>query len=174
MHRPHPILAAGGFTLVELIIVCVVLAILSVSVTAAMGNLSGQRRAAAARQLQADLTFARQRAVATSLRTWVVFDTTADTYQVRVESLATPGFAAASVMIDPATRAPFTTRLSAIAPEADLTAAAFDSQPAVGFDYLGRPLATSGSLLAAAGTVSMSGGFTITVSPSTGLITLSP
>lgn len=164
-----------AFTLLELIVVCVLLALLGGGAAAAMGNLARQREGTAARQVQRDLSYARQRAVATGLRTWVVFSPAADRYDLRVESLASPGLAGATPLIDPATNRPFDVRLNLDAYDGvDLAAAAFDAQPSVGFDYLGRPLNSTGAALAAAGSVTLSGGHVVLVQRGSGLSTYTP
>ncbi|MCH8828973.1 MAG: GspH/FimT family pseudopilin [Planctomycetes bacterium] len=61
------------------------------------------RATLAARQLLRDLSFARQRAVATGTRSWVVFDTGNHSWSVLAEDPTTPGRTNASVIEDPAT-----------------------------------------------------------------------
>ena len=81
----------------------VILAVLSAAAIPAMQSMGDTRSAMAAKQLLRDLTFARQRAVATGVNTWVVFDTGAETWTVMSEDATTPGRAGASVLDDPGT-----------------------------------------------------------------------
>jgi len=156
----------GGFTLVELVAVIVIVAILAAAAVPTMSNLDGSRAAAAAKQLHSDVTFARQRAIATGTPSWVVFDTAAETWSVLAEDPDNPGRGQATVL--------FTVTLDVdrfIGVE--LITANFDSNPEVGFDWLGRPLDQSESELSADGTVTTTGGFTLTVHTGTGHVSLS-
>lgn len=163
-----------GFTLIELLMVCIVGALVAGSVSAAMGGLTRQRQLTAARQVQRDVQYARERALATGLRTWVTFTAASDLYEIRAESLTTPGLASATLITDAATGRTFSVRLNQDQyTGVDLVSATFDGQASVGFDYLGRPLRNTGALLSAAGTITLSGSHVITVTPESGAVTLS-
>ncbi len=88
---PRRLSRGGGFSLIELIAVMIVVGILAAAVAPVLSATARTRAAMAARHLVRDLTFARQRAVATGTRSWVVFDTAAETWTVLVEDPASPG-----------------------------------------------------------------------------------
>jgi hypothetical protein len=53
-----------------------------------------------------------------------------------------------------------------------ITSAVFDGDVEVGFDWLGRPLEAGETALSADGTVTLTGGYVVTVNAETGLATL--
>lgn len=163
----------GGFTLIELIAVIVIVSILAAVAAPSLANLGASRASAAAKQLLSDVTYARQRAIATGTPTWVVFNTGAETWSILEEDPNAPGRAGATTLNDPANGKPFTITLNSdpyIGVE--LVAAAFDGNPEIGFDWLGRPLNTTGSALAANGSVTITGNRVMTVYIGTGQIHL--
>ncbi len=166
-------LRGPGFTLVELIVVMVMMAVVAAVAVPSMNNMTTQRRALGARQVLRDLTYARDRSMATGTTHWVSFNLSGHSYSLLMENPASPGFAGATTISDPA-RGPgqaFVQRLNTgELSGCTLSAASFDSQTAVSFDHLGRPASTAGAL-AADGTVSLSGSWTVTVRRTSGLIT---
>jgi prepilin-type N-terminal cleavage/methylation domain-containing protein len=162
----------GGFTVIELIAVLLIVAVLAAAAVPSLDAMADTRSAAAARQLQADLTFARQRAVATGSVTWVVFDVSAETWSVLVEDPADPGRASATVVNDPATGRPFVQQLGVGSfVSVAIVSAEFDGDVEVGFDWLGRPLSAVETDLTAAGTVTLTGGHVVSVARATGHVT---
>lgn len=167
--------APAGFTAIELVAVLVVVAALAAMTVPALASLGTSRAAAAARQVQRDLGYSRQRAVATGTRTWVVFEPSAERYSVLAESQSMPGRASATVLADPASGRDFVQELSTGALAATgIVSASFDGAPEIGFDWIGAPLNSAESPLAGVGTVALSGGWTVSVAPTTGLVTLTP
>ena len=163
---------ATGFTLIELVAVIVIIAVLAAVAAPALDSLSDTSATMAARTLLHDLTFARQRAVATGTVTWVVFDTGAETWSVLAEDPDNPGRAAAAVLTDPATGGNFTCTLgTGTFAGVAITAAAFDGDVEVGFDWLGRPLNAAEADLAAQGSVTLTGNHVVNVAIGTGTIT---
>jgi prepilin-type N-terminal cleavage/methylation domain-containing protein len=166
---------SGGFSLIELIAVMVIVGILAGSAIVSMGTATGNRQSVAAKQLLRDLTFARQWAVATGTRSWVEFDTTNHLWKVRAEDTSSPGWITAIVMVDPATGGEFVQKLNV----GDflgvkITSAVIDGDTWVGFDWLGRPLdkGDEETPLPADGTVTLSGGFGVTINKNTGHVIL--
>ena len=174
-NRPRRLSGGGGFSLVELIAVMVVIGILAGTAIVSMSSTTGNRPAMAAKQLLRDLTFARQRSVATGTRSWVDFDTVSHTWTVLAEPPdTTPARSNAAILTDPATHAPFVQELDTgpfIAVQ--LTSVDFDTEDWIGFDWLGRPLKKTAETtpLTANGTVQLTGGHTVTVNKDTGHIT---
>jgi len=164
----------GGFTLIELVAVLVIVAVLAAAVAPSLQAMADTRAAMAGKQLLADLTFARQRAVATGTRTWVLFDAGAETWSLLAEDPSDPGRAGAATLTDPADGRPYAITLGTdpfvgVA----ITAVAFDGADEVGFDWLGRPLNAEEAELAANGTVSLTGGHIVRVATGTGHISYS-
>ena len=161
----------GGFTLVELVAVMIVIAILAAAVVPALESVDDGRAAIAARSVHRDLVHARQHAVATGTATWVVFDPDAETWSLLAEDPSTPGRANAATMTDFATGHSFVQVLGTDdLVNAELVSVAFDGDVEVGFDWLGQPLNAAETALAADGTVVTSGGHSITVVFGTGHI----
>lgn len=165
----------GGFTFIELLAVMVVVAIMALVAIPTITTLSADRSAIAARQLLRDLSFARQRAVATGTRSWVVFDTVAHTWTILVEDPLAPGRAGAAVIQDPATGHDFVQTLDAneFAGVQFLTVD-FDGNLEVGFDWLGQPLNDTEADLVALGSVTFSGNDVVEVQIETGYVTFTP
>ena len=70
--RPH---RGGGFSLIELVAVLVIAAIMAAVAVPTLSSLAATRAWAAAKLVARDLTYARERAMTTGLRTWVGFKT---------------------------------------------------------------------------------------------------
>ena len=81
----------GGFTLVELLAVLIMLAIISAVVVPALTSVNATRQAAAASRLVRDLQLARQRSVARGVRTLVVVNADQQQYALFIEDPAAPG-----------------------------------------------------------------------------------
>lgn len=161
----------GGFTLIELVVVMLLTAILAASAIPAISSISNTRQIVAAKTLQHGVTLARQNAVATGMRTWVVFDATAETWSVLVEDPQNPGRTNAKAMTDAATGHDFLEQLdTGDFSNVQIISAAFDGGSEIGFDWQGRPLNDAENDLAANGLVVLSGNHRITVEVETGHI----
>ena len=101
-----------AFTLIELVAVMVVLAVLAAAATIQASSTSATSRLQwASRQVARDLSFARERAMTTGITHWCRFDTSGQYYTILAEDPATPGYASATSVTDPATQASFVTRV---------------------------------------------------------------
>ncbi len=168
----------GGFSLIELVAVMVIVGILAGAAVVTLSSATDNRATMAAKQLVRDLTFARQRAVATGTPSWIDFDPApgAETWTVKAEdpvSVAT-GYLDATELTDPATGQNFvqTLGVGSFAGVA-LSAAGFDGYAILGFDWLGQPWTYDGATeiaLVPDGTITISGGHTVTVEAGTGHI----
>lgn len=160
-----------GFTLVELVAVMVLVAILAAAALPSIDRLQASRVGAAHQQLLGDIAYARQRAVASGVRSWIVFDVGAQTWTHREEIPALPGLANAAVVDDPATGEALVVTLGVDEyVGVSLASAGFDGGAAIGFDWLGRPFNANETALAADGSVQFTGGLSITVRAETGYV----
>jgi len=166
--RPGP--GPGGFTLLELVVVIVITAILSLTAAPMLSHFGTLRQHAGGARLRSDLSLARQRAVATGVRTWAVFDTGDQTLTVYEESAATPGRANRTAMAVPGEVGPgWVTRFNeGEFRGATLLTVNLGGGAEVGFDYLGRPYTQAEAVMTSDGTVTMAGGVTVTVEGETG------
>jgi prepilin-type N-terminal cleavage/methylation domain-containing protein len=159
----------GGFTLIELLAVLVIVAVLAAVAVPTLDTVGDTRAAMAARQVLGDLTFARQRAVATGTVSWVVFDPDGETWSVLSEDPVAPGRAGATVLDDPATGRAHVRHLNVGSfVGVEIVRATFDNDVEIGFDWLGRPLNASETALASGGEVVLSGGSVVRVAATTG------
>jgi Tfp pilus assembly protein FimT len=156
--------------LVEVVIVCVITALVAAVALPALSSVNAVRRSAAQRSVERDLGYARERAVCTGRRGWVVFDVAASTYTLLGEPAGNPGRGSAATLTDPATGRPYTRALNAgELAGVTLVSVSFGGGSEVGFDWLGRPLTAAGTPLSVPGVVTISGGGTVTVRPGSGL-----
>lgn len=166
-----------AFTLIEVIVVMLIVAIMAAVAIPTLSKVGSTRGAVAARMIARDLTYARERAIATGTRTWVVFNAASNLYSVMAENPASPGRAGATTMMDPSGSGKYYIQYLNTGEYAGvtITGATFDSGTEVGFDWVGKPYNNTSTPLAAAGAVTLSiGGFTITVQPTTGLAKVTP
>jgi prepilin-type N-terminal cleavage/methylation domain-containing protein len=160
-----------AFTIVELIIVLVVVGVVAAVALPSLASVGGSRSAIAARVMVRDVTYARERAIATGARTWVVFNVGASSYSVLGEDPANPGRFGALALKDPANpgRTYVQTLNTGEFAGVTLLSASFDGAAELGFTWLGQPLNSAQNPLATQGTVTLTGGRTVTVQVGTGL-----
>ena len=166
---------SSGFTLVELAVVMVVVSIMALVAIPMVSKLADDRSTLAARQLLRDLSFARQRAVATGTRSWVVFDTVNHSWSVLAEDPSNPGRANATVIEDPATGHAFIQPLDINQfAGVQLQAVDFDTDVEIGFDWLGQPVNGAENPLSNDGSVTVTTDHVIIVEVETGRVTYAP
>ncbi len=156
----------SGFTLIELMMVMIIMAIAAMIVVPVVTGASGYQISSAARLVAADIEYARQLAITTGLVHSVVFDAAGESYQIQDN--------AGNVVSHPLR--PGTDYIqhfpSSSLSKVTIQSVDFDGDATVKFDYLGSPLNSSDSSLNA-GTVTLeSQGHTavIEVEPLTGYV----
>ena len=101
--RPINLRRRGGFTLVEILCVLVIIGIASAVVIPALGSRDDLKTSAAARVLVADLIYAQNQAIATQKTVYVRFDTAGNCYRL----LTTASNGGDTVMSHPMTLQPY-------------------------------------------------------------------
>ena len=150
-----------GFTIIEILIVVVILAIAALTAIPMMSSAGSVQIRSVANMIAADLEYAKSLAITKGQNYWVVFDTGSESYHIEDQSgftIAHPVKKGFDYVID--LQAEGLDRV-------DITDADFSGAVQVEFDYLGSP--DSG------GTVTIQGGkatATISVEPVTGFITV--
>ncbi len=161
-----------GFTLIEAITIVVILGVLSVVAVASLSPTQSARRSSAARVLTSRLNEQRLEAMATGLGRWVVMNASESRCEFYVDSVSNPGWANAAPQSDPDRGGAWTLSLGT----GEWNGVAIDSVTIAGggstfgFDWMGRPVGLSGAVLASDVVVTLSGGGTVTVRRSTGLV----
>ncbi|KPK86302.1 MAG: hypothetical protein AMJ81_01610 [Phycisphaerae bacterium SM23_33] len=151
-------MAPPGFTLVELIMVLIVLAIAAAMIIPQAVGTSDLRAQSAARVVVADLEYAQNHAIVTQTNISVTFDVSANSYRVSNESgtLSHP-ITKQAYEVDFDTKRGFGS--------VSIAAVSFGGAPLVTFDSLGAP-STGGTVDLAAGEHT----YRVTVAPVTGRV----
>lgn len=175
--QPLPERSGGGFSLVELIVVMVIIGIVSGVAIGSSGPSRQVRHRAGAHMIVKDFLLARERAIATGATQWIRMDPSDF-----IEYLQGSTLAAATPLIDSTTGTALRTNLGAQSTSGafvgvDFSAwngATISSAVSFGFDWLGRPVNSSGANLTTASTLTVTAsGFstiTITVAPDSGSV----
>jgi prepilin-type N-terminal cleavage/methylation domain-containing protein len=159
-----------AFTLVELVTVIVILAITSL-VTAGpvllyMGTVRG---GAAAARISSDIRYMQRMALSSGRRTWIVFDTATNSYQLYMEDPANPGKAGRLPVTHPMEQTSGSIQLgSGTFAGVSISTATIGSGAEIEFDNFGQPYDTAGVAVSAAGQVTLSSGNTVTLQPVSG------
>jgi len=152
----------GGFTVIELLIVVVILAIIGLTALPMISSASSVQIRSAANMISADLEYARSMAISRGQNFYVVFDEINDSYQIEdqytnlIEHPVKKGF---KYFIDFQNDG----RLNSV----DITNVDFNATQRVRFDCLGSPDNGGTVILQADGNTKM-----ITVEPVTGFISI--
>jgi len=161
---------SSGFTLTELAMVVVVVALLSGMAATSVSGIASARQNIAAVRIRTALVHAQEWSMGSHNKTWVAFDTGGDLVSVFVENPANPGKANRLALSDPLTRSAMTVQLGSDGVGIDT--AAFGGTSEVQFDASGNPADANGNALVSDGTVGVTGGGTIRVTRGTGLVTV--
>lgn len=161
-----------GFTHVEVVAVLIVTAIMGAMAIGSLGSLSRSRAADAGRTVLRDVSFARDRAMATGLSHWMSFDESSSSYSVLVDETGA-GFGSATPLIDPATGSAMVIRLNREQHSGVLVEyVSFDGESVVSFDWLGRPKTEDGHRLDREAQIQLSGGVTVSLNVTSGVPSL--
>ena len=102
----------------------------------------------------------------------MVIDINAETWSVLNEDPLNPGRSGAIAAIDPATGAPMVVQLGAgTLAQTFITSVDFDGAAELGFDWMGRPLNATETLLLVQGVIETGGSHVVNVEPDTGHVT---
>ena len=162
---------SGGFTLVELLIVVVIISIAALTAIPMMSSAASMQIRSAANMLTADLEYAKSMAISRAQNYSVVFDAGADSYRIEDQDgnvLPHPVKKGFNYVIDFQNDG----RLKKV----DIVSVDFDTTSKVTFDYLGSPYngnVTPGPLNN--GVINLQAGSTtsiITVEPVTGYVSI--
>jgi type II secretion system protein H len=159
-----------GFTIIEVMIVVVIIAIAAAIAVPMMSSAGSMQIRAAASMVAADLEYAKSMAISTGQLYAVVFDTTAETYQIEDQNgsvIAHPVKAGFPYVVD--------FRADGRLDRVDMANVDFDTTSIVKFDYLGSPL-NGGDTPLNSGVITLQAGGTtktISVEPVTGFISVS-
>jgi Tfp pilus assembly protein FimT len=152
-----------------MVVVIALTAILAAVAAPALSSAPALRAKVASRQLLRDLTYARQRAIATGTTVWVVFNASTESWSLLAESPASPGRAGASAITDMASGYDYTQTLNTgLFPGVEIVSVGIDSGNEIGFDWLGQPLNASQTALTSQAIITLSGSNTIRIEPRTG------
>jgi prepilin-type N-terminal cleavage/methylation domain-containing protein len=165
--------ARNGFTIIELVMVLLILAIIGVLVMKPVSYLSQIRELAAARNVKADIRYAQSYALRTQLRTCISFNAATEIYSLYYES--PPG--TWTLMTNPLLNGSYTVNVgTGNYSGVNLSQTNFNGvNNGLVFDDSGTPYSCTSTcgtitLLAAQGTVTFGGGTIVTVQANTGKV----
>jgi prepilin-type N-terminal cleavage/methylation domain-containing protein len=148
----------GGFTLIELLTVLVVLGIASAIAMPSLSAIGTARAAGAQRQIVRDMTYARERAIATGTLHRVVFSTASNNYSLFTVAGTNPAGTTQTALSLPGSGAPFVQNLSTGEfAGSSITSVSIGGGSSVTFDWSGTAYASSGAVLSADATVTLAG-----------------
>ncbi|MGE5296818.1 MAG: GspH/FimT family pseudopilin [Solirubrobacterales bacterium] len=159
----------GGFTIVELMIVLVILGVAAAIVVPMAGSAAPLQLRSAANMVAADLEYAKSLSITTGRNYRVSFDTTANTYEI-----LDPNGLAVSHPVTKKDRYLVSFSDDGRLDQVTIQSAVFGATSEVRFDYLGTPYSSS-SALTSEGVVTLEAGGatrTVTVSAVTGLVSV--
>ena len=158
----------SGFTVIEILIVVVILAIAAMTAIPMMSSAGSVQIRSAANMVAADLEYAKSMAIARGQNFSVVFDKDTDSYSIKDKTgnvIAHPVKKGSNYVIGLRDKG---------LDKVDITDVDFDGTSTVKFDYLGSPRNAAGNPLGSGVITLRAGGATIriTVEPVTGFISI--
>ena len=158
-----------AFTMVEIVVVVVIMSIAALLAIPMLSSAGDSQVKSAANIVASDIEYAKNLAIGRQKNYSIVFDTAADSYEVRDSDNA--------VIEHPMTKKPYSitfsndSRLSSV----KINTADFDSTSTLYFDYLGTPYSGSLDPLKNAGVITLNAdefSLTVKVQPMTGYISI--
>jgi prepilin-type N-terminal cleavage/methylation domain-containing protein len=133
---------AVGFTMVEILIVVVILAVAAMIVVPTLSSAADMQVRSAANSIAADLDYARGLAITRQKNYTVVFDSGAESYEIWDET-------AGELIKNPLTNQNFTVDIDADSRlrQVDINSADFDGDVSITFNYLGAPFDSGGGTM---------------------------
>ena len=159
---------SGGFTLVEIIVVVVIISIAAVIAIPMLSSAADMQIRSAANIIAADMEYAKSMAISRQKNYSVIFDVNNNSYQIESDGsvISHPVNASGNFIVSFASDS----RLDRV----DISAVDFNSDLTVTFDYLGSPFDVSNQPLNNGQVTLVADGITVnvTVEPVTGYITV--
>lgn len=161
-----------AFTLIELVTVAAIIGIVGVAVTgASMSNIDNMRARAAAGRLTSDIRYAQRAALASRLRTWIVFNVGNGSYQLFAEDAANPGKANRQPLVSPLDQSSDPVQFgTGLFTGVTIQSANIAGTAEIEFDSFGEPYDGNSAALTGNGVISLSTGVTITVRAISGFV----
>ena len=162
----------GAFTLIELVTVITILGIIAVAVGGpTLAYIDSMRAHAAASRLASDVRYVQRTALNSGLRTWVVFSTASNNYQLYIEDRDNPGEANRLAMTHPFDQTSNAVQFGSGAfTNVSITSVDVNLTSELEFDSFGMPYDGDGAALTGDAVVTLSSGVTITVHPVGGFV----
>jgi type II secretory pathway pseudopilin PulG len=168
---------SGGFTLIEILGVVIILGVMAAVILPQLGSTRDQNSIAAAREVMADLLYAQSRSISLQQMHYVQFNASSGNYQVMTS------VSPAVIISNPVSGQPYTVAFGSSSATGlatmNLTSASFDGQSVIAFDSMGVPYSynttTSTAAALVSGTIVVSSGTassTITIAPFSGQLTV--
>ncbi len=160
---------SGGFTVIEILIVVVIIAIAAMTVIPLMTSAASVQIRSAAHMIMGDLEYAKSMSISRGQQFTVVFDKTTESYSIEDQGgtvISHPVKKGFDYVID--------FRNDGRLDKVDIVDVDFDTTSEVKFDYLGSPYNGSGTPLNS-GVISLQAGgttTTVTVEPVTGFVSI--
>jgi prepilin-type N-terminal cleavage/methylation domain-containing protein len=158
-----------GFTLVELLIVVAIISIAALTAIPMMSSAAGMQIRSASNMIAADLEYAKSLAISRAQLFSVVFDVSADSYQIEDQNgnvLQHPVKKGFNYVVD--------FQKDGRLDKVDIISVDFDTTSEVRYDYLGSPYNGGGTPLNSGVITLQAGGTTttVTVEPVTGFVSI--
>lgn len=162
----------SGFTLIELVTVMAVLGVVAAAVGApTLAYLNSIRSRAASARITTDIRLMQRTAMSSGLRTWVLFSTASNNYQLYVEDSVAPGKGRRQAFTHPFNQSSAAIQFgSGPFKNVSISAVNINSTSEIEFDSFGVPYDGNSAKLAANGTITLSNGVTVTIYPDSGFV----
>lgn len=161
-----------GFSLVELVSVIALTGVIAVAIAGpTLGYMSKIRSRSAATRILADIRYVQRHAMNSRLRTWIVFSTGSNNYRLYAETSPGAGKGTRTALTHPLNQSNSAVQFgSGTNLAVNITAVNINSTSEIEFDSWGKPYDGNSVALTANGTITLSNGVTLTVSPVSGLV----